>query len=160
MTGVSLSSNVLRELKEEGRTDLKAQTKVAGMVSETLTRNKPQSVPFKVILTDEPVKIAAIHVRRNSIVGNREYWILEHTVNPLVLGVLYNGKAFYEVVKLSFPTDERAARLERNLSEQGYTVVYAISFDFASDRIEKESEPALKEMTDLMTNNPTWRKDL
>lgn len=33
MTGVSLSANVLRELKEEGRTNLRSQTKVAGMVS-------------------------------------------------------------------------------------------------------------------------------
>lgn len=94
MTGVSLSVNVLWELKEEGRTNLGAQTKLAGMDSRTLTRNEPRSVPFNVTLKDELVKIADIHVRRDSIVGNREYWILEHTVNPLVLRVLKNGKVF------------------------------------------------------------------
>ncbi len=60
------------------------------------------------------------------------------------------------VVKLSFPTSETAARLERDLSDQGRTVVYGIYFDFASDAIKEESEPVLKQIADVMIKNPTW----
>lgn len=127
------------------------------MVSGVLTRIKPQAVPFNIILNDEPVKVAAVHARWSSSAGDREYWILEDVHNPLVLRVSYNGKAFYEVVKLSFPTAERATRLERNLSEQWRAVTYGIYFDFASDGIKEESEPILKQIAELLTKNPAWR---
>ena len=157
VTGVSVSTSVLRELKTVGRTKLTAHTRAAGMVSGVLTRIKPQAVPFNIILNDEPVKVAAVHARWSSSAGDREYWILEDIHNPLVLRVSYNGKAFYEVVKVSFPTVERTVRLERDLSEQGRTVTYGIYFDFASDGIKEESEPTLKQIAELLTKNPAWR---
>lgn len=157
MTGFSVSTSVLRELKTKGRTNLSAHTRAAGMVSGDLTPIEPQSVPFKVILNNEPAKVAAVHARWHSSIGDREYWILDDPSNPLVLRVSYNGKPFLEVIKLSFPTSKTSARLEQDLSEQGRTVVYGIYFDFASDVIKEESEPVLKQIAGVMTKNPTWR---
>jgi hypothetical protein len=47
-----------------------------------------------------------VHARWRSSVGTREYWILDDVSNPLVLRGSYNGSAFLDVVKLSFPTPE------------------------------------------------------
>lgn len=157
ITAIGLSASVLRELNADGQTKLSATTRVAGMVSGVLTRIEPESVPFKVILNDEQVELAVVHARWHSPVGDRDYWILDDVSNPLMLRGSYNGNAFLEVVKLSFPTGETAARLERDLSKHGRTVVYGIYFDFASDRIKEESEHVLKEIADVMTKNPTWK---
>lgn len=156
ITAIGLSASALRELKADGQTKLRATTRVAGMVPGILTRIEHESVPFKLIVNDEQVELAVIHARWHSPVGDREYWILDDVSNPLMLRGSYNGNAFLEVVKLSFPTGETAARLERDLSKHGRTVVYGIYFDFASDRIKEESEPVLKEIADVMTKNPTW----
>ena len=51
-------------------------------------------------------ELAAVHARWRSSVGTREYWILDDVSNPLVLRGSYNGSAFLDVVKLSFPTPE------------------------------------------------------
>jgi len=157
MTAISISASVLRELKKEGRTNLRATTRVAGMVPGVLTRIERESIPYKIVVNNEHVELAVIHARWHSSVGDREYWILDDIGNPLVLRGSYNGIAFLEVVRLSFPTGETAARLERDLSQQGRTVIYGIYFDFASDRIKAESEPVLKKIADVMTKNPKWR---
>lgn len=157
ITAISVSASVLRELKSKGQTNLSATTRVAGMIPGVLTHSGRESVPYKIIVNNEQVELAVIHARWHSSVGDREYWILDDVGNPLVLRGSYNGNAFLEVVKLSFPTGEIAARLERDLSQQGRTVVYGIYFDFASDRIKEESEPVLKEIADVMAKNPTWR---
>jgi outer membrane protein OmpA-like peptidoglycan-associated protein len=157
MTGLSLSTSVLRELKTTGRTNLRAHTKVAGMLAGVLTRLESQPVPFKVILNDESVEVAAVHARWHSSAGDRDYWILDDIDNALVLRMSYNGKPFHEIVKVSFPTDEKAAHLERDLSEQGRTVTYGIYFEFSSDRVKEESAPVLNQIADLLTRNPTWR---
>lgn len=127
------------------------------MVPGVLTRVESEPVPYKVIVNDVQSEIAVVHARWQSDQRDREYWILDDVSNPLVLRTSSNGKAFQEVVKLSFPTGDQAVRLERDLSGQGRTVVYGIYFDFASDHIKEESEPELKEIADVMMKNPTWR---
>ena len=157
VTGVSFSTSVLRELKTKGRTNLTVYYAGMGMVPGVLTRVESEPVPYKVIVNDVQSEIAVVHARWQSDQRDREYWILDDVSNPLVLRTSSNGKAFQEVVKLSFPTGDQAVRLERDLSGQGRTVVYGIYFDFASDHIKEESEPELKEIADVMMKNPTWR---
>jgi len=55
------------------------------------------------------------------------------------------------------PDPAAAKRIETDLSKTGRTVVYGIYFDFASDRIKKESEPVLAEIAQVMKQNPTWK---
>jgi outer membrane protein OmpA-like peptidoglycan-associated protein len=49
-----------------------------------------------------------------------------------------------------------AKRIETDLSKTGRTIIYGIYFDFASDRIKKESEPVLAEIAAVMKQHPTW----
>ena len=162
-TAISVSASVLRELKAQGQTTLSSLWRMAAgnvMIAGVLTPVQRESVPFPVILNDERVEVAAIHARWHSSAGDREYWILDNGGNPLVLRAASNGKVVMTIVKLSFPTDETAARLERDLSREGRAVLYGIYFDFASDRIKEESEPGLKEIADVITKHPTWRLTL
>jgi outer membrane protein OmpA-like peptidoglycan-associated protein len=46
--------------------------------------------------------------------------------------------------------------MERQLAEEKRVDVYGIYFDFASDRIRKESEPILQELAGMLTRNPDW----
>ena len=58
----------------------------------------------------------------------------------------------------SAPPDPAAAkRIEADLSKTGRTIVYGIYFDFASDRIKKESDPVLAEIAQVMKENPAWK---
>ena len=162
ITAISVSAIVLRELKAEGRASLNIIGDDHITYAGVFTRIERHAVPFKVIFNDEPVELAAVHVRATSSQVDKkrwsEYWLLDDVTNPLVLRkVSSSGQVGLDIVKLSFPSGERAARLERNLSEQGRTVVYGIYFDFASDRIKEESEPVLKEIADVLAKNPTWR---
>jgi outer membrane protein OmpA-like peptidoglycan-associated protein len=56
----------------------------------------------------------------------------------------------------SAPDPAAAKRIETDLSKTGRTIIYGIYFDFASDRIKKESEPVLAEIAQVMRENPTW----
>lgn len=158
ITALGVSARVLHELRTSGQTILNAISEGDHVMTPgVLTRIEPQPIPFRVILNNEPVEVATIHARWHSTKRDLDCWILDDLDNPLLLRTISMGKVGLDVVKLSFPTDERAARVERDLSQQGRTVVYGIYFDFASDRVKEESEPMLKEIADVMTKNPTWR---
>jgi outer membrane protein OmpA-like peptidoglycan-associated protein len=49
-----------------------------------------------------------------------------------------------------------AAAIEKALETAGTIDIYGIYFDFDSDRIKPESEPVLREIAKVMTDNPTW----
>ena len=55
--------------------------------------------------------------------------------------------------KISYPTE---GAIEKRLAEAKRVDVYGIYFDFASDRIRKESEPVLKEIADALQKNADW----
>jgi len=61
-----------------------------------------------------------------------------------------------QVVKIFFPGGAPAPQIAQELSTAGRAEVYGIYFDFASDRIRPESEPALQEIANAMTTNPSW----
>ena len=46
--------------------------------------------------------------------------------------------------------------MEKALQTAGKVDIYGIYFDFNSDRIKPESEPVLREIAKVMTDNPTW----
>lgn len=55
--------------------------------------------------------------------------------------------------KISYPTE---GAIEKRLEEARRVDVYGIYFDFASDKIRKESEPVLKEIADALARNADW----
>jgi outer membrane protein OmpA-like peptidoglycan-associated protein len=156
-TAISVSASVLQELKAKGQTKLsrwgRNNTKEFPGV---LTRVESGSVPFKVIVNDEQVELSVVHARWHSSSNDSEYWILDDVSNPLVLRLSDNGEVSLEVVKLSFPTGDTAARLQRDLSNDGRTVVYGIYFDFGSDGIKDESNAVLADIAKMLRQNPDW----
>jgi len=155
-TAISISARVLRELNTRGQTALDATTSAAGMVAGVLTRIEKGTIPFTVIVNDQLLELPAVHARWHSSVGDREYWILDDTANPLILRGSYNGNPFIEVVKLSFPTGDTAARIARDLGKQGRVVLYGIYFDSASDRLKAESDAVLGDIAKALQQNPAW----
>ncbi|HEY7290187.1 MAG TPA: OmpA family protein [Vicinamibacterales bacterium] len=157
-TAVGVSTAVLRELNAKGATALSATTTVAGLVQGSLTRIERSTIPFGVVVNDEPTNLPAVHARWQSSVGAREYWILDDDANPIVLRGTYNGNPFLEVVKLSYPVDQvtTGARIERDLAKDKHTIVYGIYFDVGSDRIKDASESALADIAKVLQQNPTW----
>jgi outer membrane protein OmpA-like peptidoglycan-associated protein len=160
-TAISVSANVLRDLKAEGRTNFSAMLSSAAgqvMVPGVLTRVERGSVPFKAIVNDDQVEVAVVHARWHpgQPCCDHEFWILDDVNNPLLLRQSTNGKAYHDVVKLSFPTGETVARLERDLAKDGRTVVYGIYFEFASDGIKEESNAVLADIAKMLRQNPGW----
>jgi len=155
-TAISISARVLRELNTRGQTALDATTSAAGMVAGVLTRIEKGTIPFTVIVNDQLLELPAVHARWHSSVGDREYWILDDTANPLILRASYNGNPFIEVVKLSFPTGDTAARIARDLGKQGRVVLYGIYFDSATDRLKAESDAVLGDIAKALQQNPAW----
>lgn len=187
-TAVGLSTGVMRELKATGQTKLDVSLQgnpaaafnniigqllggaskelgQAAMTSGVLTRVESTSVPFKVLVNDEPMELPAVHARWRAPDQMLEYWILDDAANPLVLRATKPAGSFQlQVIKLAFPlaaTSAAAAsptveKIERDLAKQGRTVVYGIHFDFASHRIKEESEPVLADIAKVLQQNPTW----
>jgi outer membrane protein OmpA-like peptidoglycan-associated protein len=151
----------------------------ATMVSGTLKRVEAKPVPFKVIVNDDPVELMAIHARGQLGDEEAEFWILDDGDNPLALKWEV-GDGRLQVIRLSYPDPVTAAagktpppsaplgagtgnaaagtakRIEEDLAKEGRAIIYGIYFDFASDRIKKESEPVLAEIAEVLRANPTW----
>jgi OOP family OmpA-OmpF porin len=187
-TALGFSASVMRELKAKGQTNLDVsltgnpaaafnniigqllggsskELEQAAMTSGVLTRIEPISMPFKVIVNDEPTELPAIHARWRAPDHLLEYWILDDDANPLVLRATKPAGSFQlQVVRLAFPVasttsaaaSAMAEKIERDLAKQGRTVVYGIYFDFASDRIKAESQPVLAEIAKVLRQNPAW----
>jgi outer membrane protein OmpA-like peptidoglycan-associated protein len=193
-TAVGLSASMLRELNTQGHTRLSvvaggpgaALTNLIGLLggatpeldkatlaSGVLTRVEQGTVPFKVLVNDEPVELPAVHARGRLGEGEAEFWILNDPANPLSLRwSIADGGERLQVIKISYPppdsratttadaavaaTPSVAEKIERDLAKDGRTVIYGIYFDFASDRIKEESEPVLEEIAKVLQQNPSW----
>ncbi len=194
-TALGVSSGVLRELRAKGQTRLRLIAPGAGaafvnliggllggtskeladasMVTGVLTRVERGTVPFKVLVNDEPVELPAVHARGRFGDEAAEFWILDDPANPLSLRWSLGDKSErLQVIKLSYPPQTiaagapassgasadspMAARLERDLGKQGRAVVYGIYFDFASDHIKPESDEVLAEIATVLQRNPAW----
>lgn len=202
-TAVGVSRQVLTALKTKGETDLRvpeggiagalgsllsgilgsSDADSAAMMQGTLKRVEATSVPFKVILNDDPVELMAIHARGQLGGDDAEFWILDDGDNPLALKWEVGANRL-QVIRLSYPDADlttrkegasaapatpaaapgpaanaaagTAKRIEEDLAKDGRSIIYGIYFDFASDRIKEESEPVLSEIAQVLRANPTW----
>ena len=158
-----------------------AELESATMMSGTLKRVEAKPQPFKVIVNDDPVELMAIHARGQLGEEDAEFWILDDGDNPLALKWEV-GDVRLQVIRLSYPDPVTttaagkaappatpaggagsgnaaagtAKRIEEDLAKEGRAIIYGIYFDFASDRIKKESEPVLSEIAQVLRANPTW----
>jgi outer membrane protein OmpA-like peptidoglycan-associated protein len=75
--------------------------------------------------------------------------------------IMYEGAAYYlPIVERQTMQQDVAANadaLRDGLTQNGHVEVPGIFFDFAKSEIRPESEPALKELANLLGNNPSLR---
>jgi outer membrane protein OmpA-like peptidoglycan-associated protein len=176
-TQFSVSTNVLTDLKTNGRTTF-TYTQIVDEADEQagrtasrrfvrdgvtfdewsgeLVRVGADDVLVPVIVNDQRVQLPAVEAR--GMLGREltELWVVDDPLNPVTLRFAQpNSKFSLQVVKVSFASDEKP-RIEQSLKKKEVVEVYGIHFDFGSDRIRPESEPVLKEIADALTANPDW----
>jgi outer membrane protein OmpA-like peptidoglycan-associated protein len=74
------------------------------MWSGMLKRVSSQSIPFKVILNDDPIELPAVHARGRLGEQDAEFWILDDPDNPLALKWRV-GETQLQVIRLSYPME-------------------------------------------------------
>jgi outer membrane protein OmpA-like peptidoglycan-associated protein len=122
----------------------------------SLTRVEPEPVSLPMIVNNQRVELPAIHAQGDLANTRAEIYVLDDLLNPVTLHYKMQSLQFgIDMVKVSFPVGK--PQLEQQLAEQGHVAVYGIYFDFGSAVIRPESEPILKEITDAMTENPSWK---
>jgi outer membrane protein OmpA-like peptidoglycan-associated protein len=156
-TAVGVSASVLEELNARGQTQLSVSSgATSGVLSGMLMRVERGTVPFKVIVNDVPVEVAAVHTRGRLGGEAAELWILDDVANPLALRWAIGNRRL-QTIKVSYPVGQTtSARIERDLSKQGRAVLYGIYFEFASDRMTAESDPVMAQIASVLQENPSW----
>jgi outer membrane protein OmpA-like peptidoglycan-associated protein len=127
--------------------------------SGNLKLAEPKPMPFRVIVNDAPVSLAAWHVKGRFGEGDGavdvEWYILDDPDNPLSLRFAF-GKEQFEIVRIEFPVENEAKALEAVLAENKRAVLYGIYFDFSSATIKPQSEAVLRTIVDVMQKDPEW----
>jgi outer membrane protein OmpA-like peptidoglycan-associated protein len=108
-----------------------------------------------VLVNDVRIDLPVIHARGRLGEEDAEFYFLEDAQNPMNQSLHVGGQSA-QVVKISFPIETKPAPTATALAEIGRAEVYGIYFDFASATLKPESEPALREIADAMTKNPSW----
>jgi outer membrane protein OmpA-like peptidoglycan-associated protein len=184
LTRYRLSDKAFQEVKSNGRTNFTYADiyYVPNGVKLThqggiLTRVEPEDVKYPMIVNDQRVDLPVVHLKGTMTVPDKdprpagqrpkqsdgELFVLDDAADPLVLNwrlkdpLYHNGNFRVEVVKINFPVAKPENVLEKQLVEQKRAVTYGIYFDFDKDTLKPESEPVLKEIAQIMTDNPDWK---
>jgi outer membrane protein OmpA-like peptidoglycan-associated protein len=138
----------------------------------TFTRVEPDDIQFPLIINDERVNVAAIHVRANMKVfesggrfGSRDQpadaYILDDLNTPVMLSWMmgqdmHQDDSFkVQLVRVTYPGDKPT--IEQQLAKNRKAITWGINFDFNSDTIRPVSEPVLKEIAQAMADRPDWK---
>jgi outer membrane protein OmpA-like peptidoglycan-associated protein len=184
LTRLRLSDKSFQEVKSSGKTNLIYWDAVSmgdavkpDREGGLLTRVEPEDVAYPMIVNDERVNLATIHLagimdsvgkdprpkKERPAHTAADVYVIDDPLNPLVLmlklkdPVLHEGKFRIEVVKIEYKVAKPVNLVEKQLTEQKRAVTYGIYFDFNKDTIKPESEPVLKEIVQAMTDNPDWK---
>jgi outer membrane protein OmpA-like peptidoglycan-associated protein len=138
-----------------------------------LRRLERTPVLLPLIVNDSKTQVLAIHAAgRSDYYGYRaEFFFLDNEDNPLALkwrlgiGAGSGLKAgadrdTLQVVKIAYHCNTASAGqslLERALANAGRADIYSIYFSFNSDSLREESEPTLREISDIMRRHPDWK---
>ncbi len=127
-----------------------------------LTRIEPEDVPYSVIVNDKRTDLPAIHARATLTehVGHKDHeyeaWFLDDPANPITLNIVDKARSWrITYVKISFPVEEK--KIEQDLAQNGRAEIYGIYFDSGSATLRPESAPVLKEISDALAANPSWK---
>lgn len=146
----------------------------------TLKRAEERDVAFPVLLNDQRVTLPAVHAACRVGFEQNHFYFLDEAENPLVLAwqLGENGDTL-QAVKISFPSVKaeksqvpgasaaqppnvsapplsEVTRIEEKLGTEKRVEIQGIYFDFASDKIGEASEPVLKDIGEVLRQNPGW----
>lgn len=162
------SQAMVNELRNAGRTSLVFVEAVDGFgtsvvqrtLSGTIARVEAQPVAVPVLVNDMPTELPAIHAKGTlsdeDSSDEFEFYVLDDPANPLPL--IKRGPGFSTtVIRIAYPEPVgRRKRFEVKLAAHEPVDVYGIYFSFNRADIRPESDSVLKEIADVMINNPTW----
>lgn len=134
-----------------------------------LKRVAGSSVTVPVTVNGQRVDLPAVQAQGEYIGEHARFAFLDDESNPLTLAYEFGSTAQQgaeaeglrlRVVKISHRCDAvgvAGGRLEQALLKSGRAEVYDIYFDFNSDRLREESQPTIREITELMRRHPDWK---
>ncbi len=186
-TAISASSVVLAELKNTGQSQfsfqpdglkgaasslLSALGGIAGVDPKqagggalgdlmkgeqcTLQRDGSTTFAFPVLLNNQPVKLPALHATCSTDDGVADFYLLDQADDPLMLSWKLGTGSHLQVVKITYP-ETHPQQMEEDLAKKKKVLIYGIYFDFASDRLKRESTPVFKEIAEVMQRHPDWK---
>ncbi len=163
-TMFTLSRDVFQDLKAGRPAEMSYYTayngdannlRLVGLNKGAFSRVEPQDVPYSIIVNGDQKDLPTIHVKGLLGSENYEAWILDDEANPILLKII-NPKINWHItfVKITFPVEKK---IEQELAQNGRAEIYGIYFDFNSAKLRPESGPVLKEISDALKNNPSWK---
>lgn len=118
----------------------------------TVTPVESGTVAFPILLNDERVTVPAVHTRGRVSVGEdagvTDFWVLDDDAYPIILKWTFRRDTV-QIVSIVVPGAGAAkgatntARIVQAMSKACHAELHGIYFDFASDAIKPQSEPAL-----------------
>lgn len=185
-TAIGTSAAVLRDLKKKGAAAMSVSNAYPSLELGTDRRKRPNvydyvqpgkllrvgagPVRVPVLVNGQPVELPAIEAQGNFFGDKVEFFFLDDERNPLALSFRIGidpskpagARDVLRVIKIDFactqtPATAPANALEKALADTGKVDLYSIYFSFASDAIRDESEPALREIADVLKRHPDWK---
>jgi outer membrane protein OmpA-like peptidoglycan-associated protein len=169
-TEFSLSRRQFRDLKGSGQTDhhYVQMNSAERLVWETKTTLRREGTgTAEIAVNGNPVTLPVIRAAADADIwshgkverGRVEALVVDDERFPLLVDYIFTiGANPVPRFRLNFPkiTYPAARDTEVALSRRGRLIVHGIYFDFNSDRIQKESDPVLTELGELLSRHPEW----
>jgi outer membrane protein OmpA-like peptidoglycan-associated protein len=168
---IFLSKAMLEELKAVGKTsaiiaDLPAGSSPLGFLSSAGARQyyrgdltRAGRTTVSVIVNNEPVSLPAIETRGHLTVGGStddvDIVTFDNAAWPLTLRDSSNS-GIWQLTEITLPPNGEPPPVAASLAKTCRAEVHGIYFAFASAALMPESDPTLRGIAKLLSDNPSW----
>ncbi|MGA8939798.1 MAG: OmpA family protein [Acidobacteriaceae bacterium] len=132
----------------------------------TLRRVGTTDLAFPVLVNGVRVDLPVIHgmcPQGAPDTDEAHFYFLDQPSNAILLATVLSAfDSRSQTIKIEFPLpgaikSTAATDMEQQLAQKKKVQIYGIYFDFDSSTIKPESEVVLKEISDILHKNPTWK---
>jgi outer membrane protein OmpA-like peptidoglycan-associated protein/predicted aconitase with swiveling domain len=179
-TGWGVSAEVINQLRSTGASEVllaanpdpivtivamqKYKNEMVGWNGHPLNKCELQrvgaaDVAMPMLVNGLRVELAVIHGMCKFGGEDTHLYLLDQPSNPLVLAS-QGEDGLTQMVRIDFPPEipaEAASSMEQALEQKKPVEVYGIYFDFNSATIKPDSETVLKQISDILHKNPSWK---